>query len=250
MNSEGMHSESEIDSPIGEGSSQIYPPPEIGTSDAALTEDQALSLLKSSDLAAVDVECITKNTAAMKSRKVRLAVAAHPRVPRRIALRLIRELYTFDLMQFSLQPAAATDLKRAASQLLITRLASVTLGERLTLARRSSALVAAALLLDKESRVSQTAMENPRLSEAAVVKALLSPTATLLFVEAVCRHPKWSLRPEIRIALLRNQHTPLARALEFARRIPPAQLRDILHSSRLPEKIKAYLRRERGARSS
>jgi hypothetical protein len=46
------------------------------------------------------------------------------------------------------------------------------------------------------------------------------------------------------MALLRNEHTSLARALEFARRLPPAQLRDILHASRLPEKIKAYLRKD------
>ena len=49
---------------------------------------------------------------------------------------------------------------------------------------------------------------------------------------------------EIRAALLRNAHTPLARALEFARKIPPAQLRDILHTSRLPVRIKGYLRKE------
>jgi hypothetical protein len=63
-------------------------------------------------------------------------------------------------------------------------------------------------------------------------------------VKALCHHPKWSLRPEIRWALLRNEYTPLARAIEFARRLPPAQLRDILHNSRLPEKIKAYLRKD------
>ncbi len=223
------------------GSSQGASQPGL---DGALTEDQALSILNNRDLPAEDVERITKNSALMKSRKLRLAVAAHPRAPRRIALRLIRELYTFDLMQFSLTPSAPADLKRAAGELLVARITSVTLGERISLARRSSAQVAAALLLDKEIRVWQTALENPRLTEAAVVKALRSPKAAPLFVEAVCGHTKWSLRPEIRVALLRSPFTPLARALEFARRLPPAQLRDILHSSRLPEKIKAYLKKE------
>jgi len=44
------------------------------------------------------------------------------------------------------------------------------------------------------------------------------------------------------MALLRIPHTPLARALEFASTLPPPLLRDILHTSRLPEKIKVYLR--------
>lgn len=212
--------------------------------DPFLTADLALAALKDRDLSSEALEQISRNSAVMKSRKVRLALAAHPRTPRRIALRLIRELYTFDLMQFSLLPAVATDLKRVADELLVARLASVTLGERISLARRSTGTVAAALLLDRESRVWQTALENPRLTESGIVKALLRPSALPAFVKAICQHAKWSVRPEIRMALLRNEYTPLARALEFARRLLPAQLRDVLHSSRLPEKIKVYLRKD------
>jgi hypothetical protein len=210
--------------------------------DPVLTTDLALALVKDRDLSPDIVEQISRNTAVMKSPKVRVALAAHPRTPRRIALRLIRELYTFDLMQFSLLPAVAADLKRIADEILVVRLASITLGERISLARRSSARVAAALLLDKQARVWQTALENPRLSESAIVTALLRPGATPAFVNAVCHHAKWPLRPEIQLALLRNAYTPLAHALEFARRLAPTLLRDILHTSRMPEKIKIYLR--------
>jgi len=227
------------------------PSPQSPPSDpSVLTEDLALSALKSPDLPAEDVEQIGKNEALMKLRKVRLAIAAHPRAPRRLTLRLVRELYTFDLMQFSLLPAVPADLKRVAEQQLVARLASITLGERLSLARRSSSLVAAALLLDKEAPVWQAALENPRIIEAVVIKALQHMNASAAFVEAVCRHAKWSLRYEIRLALLRNPHTPLARALEFARRLPPPQLRDVLHTSRLPEKVKAYLRKDLDARGT
>lgn len=210
----------------------------------SLTEDLALAMLKNADTPAGDLESLSKNSAAMKSRKVRLALAAHPRTPRRLALRLIRELYTFELARFPLMSAAAADLRRTADELLIARLASITLGERIALARRSSARVAAALLLDRDAHVWQPALENARVAEVAIVKALQSAHAAPAFVAAVSRHAKWSLRPEVRIALLRNPNTPMARALEFARLLRPAQLRDILHTSRLPEKIKSYLRKE------
>ena len=195
------------------------------------------------NLSAGEIEQIAQDAGVMKSRKVRRALAAHPRTPRRIALRVIRELYTFELMQFSLTPSAAADLKHVADELLVGRVASISLGERISLARRSSQMVAAALLLDKDKRVWEPALENPRMTETAIVKALQRTTAATAFVLAVCRHPKWSLRAEIRVALLRNSHTPLARAIEFARGIPPRQLRDILHTSRLPEKTKEYLRK-------
>lgn len=217
-------------------------------SETDLNEDGALALLKNGDISSEEIEKLRQNPAAMSSRKVRLAMAAHLRTPRRMALRLIREFYTFDLMQFSQLSAAPADLRRVADDQLITRLSSITLGERISLARRSSTHVVSALLTDKDASVWQPALENPRLTEAAVVKAV-QRGVTPAFVEAVCHHQKWSVRAEIRIALLRNAHTPLGRALEFARRLPPTQLRDILHASRLPEKVKASLRKEINSRS-
>jgi hypothetical protein len=214
-----------------------------------LNEDLALALLERRDLPPEALEQLGQDPAALKSRKVCFALAANPRTPRHLALRLLRHFYTADLMHFALRPSVAADLKHFAAEQLVTRLPGVTLGERLTLARRASEKVAAELLLDKESRVARTALENARLTEAAVVKALLRPNAGAAFVEAVCQNPKWSVRREIRVALLRSPHTPLARALEFARNLPPPLLRDVLHTSRLPENIKAYLRENLKQRS-
>jgi len=209
----------------------------------AITEDLALALLKNRDLSSDAVEQLAKNSGVTKSRRVRLAIAAHPRAARHVCLRLIRDFYTFDLMRFALLPGVAADIKHAADELLLSRIASVTLGERISLARRASKTITAALLLDKEAPVWQAAVESPRLTEAAVVRALRRPSATPALVEAICHHPRWSPRHEIRIALLRNPHTQLARALEFAHALPPAQLRDALHGSQISERLKIYLRK-------
>jgi hypothetical protein len=203
---------------------------------AALIEDQALAQLKQRNLPIEAVEEIVRNTGLMKSRKVRILLAAHPCAPRRVALRLIREFYTFDLMQFALRPGTPADLRRFADELLIS------LGECISLARRSSEVVAGALLLHLETAVWQAALQNPRLTERAIIKGLSRTAATSPFVEFLSRHSKWASRAEIRLALLRNSHTPTERAAEFARELPAAQLRDVLHSSRLPEEVKEFLR--------
>lgn len=208
----------------------------------ALSEDQALAQLKQRNLPIEAVEEIARNSGLMKSRKIRILLAAHPCAPRRVALRLVREFYTFDLMQFALRPGTPADLRRFADELLISRVASMTLGECISLGRRSSEMVAGALLLHQETRVWQAALQNPRLTELAIIKALGRTAATPAFVEFLSRHPKWASQPEVRIALLRNPRTSARRALEFARELPAGQLRDILHSSRLPEQIKEYLR--------
>jgi len=218
--------------------------PMRSTPESALTEDLALASLNDPATDKESIEQISVDAGVMKSRKVRLALASHARTPRRIALRVIREFYTFELMQFALLPVAPADLKRMADELLIGRIASITLGERIALARRCSGAVAGGLLLDKEARVWQTALENPRLTESGVIRALTKTGASRPFVEAVCYHGKWSPRIEVRFALLRSAYTPLSKAIEFARRIPPPQLWDILHASKLPESVKRVLRKE------
>jgi hypothetical protein len=243
--------------------------------DPALTGDLALSLLNRSDLHPEILERLAKNANALKSRKVRIALASHPHTPRHVSVPMARQFYTFELMKFTLSPSVPADVKIAVEDVLISRLNTVTIGERLTLARRASGRVGAALLLDvdnsdgkikdderkidpqikiknaaavaRDTRVMQTALDNPRLTEAHVIGAVLRPAATAALVHAVARHPKWSCRREIRVALLRTEHLSLARALEFSHDIPAALLQELLASSRLPAQIKAQLLHKCGA---
>ena len=257
--------------------------------DPAFTEDLALALLKRADLPAEVLEQIAKNANALKSRKVKIALVSHPHTPRHVSVPLARQFYTFDLMKVALSPRVPADVKVAVDHVLISRLKTVILGERLTLARRASGRVAAALLLEVESgdgkiiggktmdgktmdrkitdrktiagktiagntiaakavardtRVMQAALENPRLTEALVINAVLGRAAGAALVQAVARHAKWSRRREIRAALLRTAHLSLARALEFSREIPAPLLQEVLASSRLPAPIKAQLLRQ------
>jgi len=245
--------------------------------DPALTEDLALSLLKRADLQPQVLEHLAKNASLLKSRKVKIALASHPHTPRHVSVPLARQFYTFDLMKVALSPGAPADVKGAIDDILIARLETVTIGERLTLARRASGRVAAALLLNVENdkvvdgkivegkieqgkiieskiilgktpssqaRIMQTALDNPRLTEALVISTALRADASAALVHAIARHKKWSPRKEIREALLRTEHLSLARALTFARAISPPTLREILQGSRLPEAIKDQLSRE------
>jgi hypothetical protein len=235
--------------------------------DPALTQDLALALLHRGDLPSDVLEQLARNATPLKSRKVRIALACHPHTPRHVSVPLARQFYTFDLMKVALAPEVPADVKVAVDDVLIARLKTITLGERLTLARRASGRVAAALLLDVENldaknadaknvdaktiaratRVMQTALENPRLTEAFIINAVLDGSASAGLVHGVARHSKWSHRREIRVALLRSEHLSLARALEFSRDVPARLLHELLASSRLPDPIKDQLQRENSA---
>ena len=178
--------------------------PLAAASDPALSEDIALALLKRGDLTAPTLEKLAKNPALAKSRKIKIALIEQPRTPRHVSLSLLRHLYTFDLMTVALMPVVAADIKIAVEEALINRLETISTGEKMSLARRASARVAAALLADADMRVVNTALENSRLTEAMVAKSLLRHDSADSLAESVGRHVKWSLRPEIQHALQRR----------------------------------------------
>lgn len=217
-------------------------------SDPALSEDLALALLERRDLPPEALEALSNNEPALKSRRVLVGVVAHHKTPRHVSLPVIRHLYTFELMQLALSATVLTDIKKSAEETLVSRLEKITLGERTTLARRASGRVAAALLLDSEPRVVEVAVTNPFLTEVLMVKALMSEKATAALIELACKDGKWSLRREVRIALLRNPLTPAGPAAEFARSLPTGVLHELLQESRLPDPARACLQRELHAR--
>lgn len=218
--------------------------------DPALTGDLALALLKRADLPGEVLEQLSKNRAALKLRKVKIALACHPHTPRHVSVPMIRQFYTFDLMKVALSPVVPADVKLSADETLIARLKTITLGERLTLARRASGRIAGALLLDAEQRIMRAALENSRLTEGPVVKAVLNSSASVALVQAVSRHAKWSYRRDVQIALLQTEHLSLARARAFASGISPTLLGEILQTSRLSAGIKEQLLRESQKSSS
>ena len=199
---------------------------------SSFNEDQALAFLQRRDLNADMLASLARNPEAMKSRKVLLALIAHPRTPRHISIPLLRRVFVFDLVQVTLTPAVAADIKRAAEDQLIVRLETLSTGEKTTLAKRASGRVAAALLQDEDARVVAPALDNPQLTESLVIQAVMKPRAPAILFELVSEHRNWCLRPEVQLALLRSEKTPLARAQEFASRHSKEVLESVLPENR------------------
>jgi len=179
---------------------------------------------------------------------VGLIVTSCPKTPRHVSVPALRQLFTFDLMNVALAPLVPADVKMAAEDVLILKMETISLGGRLSLARRASGRVAGVLLLDDEPRIVRAALENGRLTESLVAKAVLRAHAPSHTVTAICDHEKWSLRRDVRVALLRNEKTPVSRAVEFAHGLPAALLQEILRESKLPVNVKEYLLAEIGTR--
>jgi hypothetical protein len=197
-----------------------------------LTEDAALALLHNAEISAEAIASLSREPVVAKSRKVILALVTHSRTPRHISLPLLRRMFTFDLVQVTKTPVVAADIERAAEDQILIRIEALPAGQKITLARRASGRIAAELLRDPHQRVISPALENPQLTEALVIQAIMKRSTPQTAFALISAHPKWSQRREVQIALLRSEKTPLDRAKRFACNFSEAFLRSILPQAR------------------
>lgn len=215
----------------------------VAAGHGALNEDLALVMLRRRDLPAAAIETLTRNHVVMKRREVLVQVAQHQHTPRHVSLPMLRRLFTFELMQIALTPSVAADVKLVAEEVLVGKLETLALGECITLARQASPGVAGALLLHSERAVIEAALQNPRMTEASIVKALAKPEVPAPLLTMLIEHSKWSLRREILVGILRRPEASETTVLEIAARIPRPALYELMQQMRLPPGREELLRR-------
>ena len=198
-----------------------------------LDENHLLALLKRRDLSEDLLKAVYACPQAEGSHLLRVALVKNPATAAPIVLSLLPHLHLFELVNICFLPGVTADQKLAAERAIIQRLATTELGNKITLARRATSTVVDALLQEGDPRLLEPCLGNPHLKEAAIFRFLSGPKATAETISIVARHPKWKSRPNLRLAILRNNRTPLVWYPLFLPALPAAELRTILSSQRL-----------------
>jgi len=209
-----------------------------------LGEDQLLVLLKRRDLGEQLVKGIGKLPLVSASRRLLIALTAHPQAPAPLLSTLLPQLFLFELVTLLQLPGSGADLKLAAERAILKRLPETELGNRIALARRGTPALLEALLKQGEPRLLEAVLENPRLKEAGLHSFLRSASATPEAISAVARHPRWGKRPNLRFAMLRNRHTPTVWFTLFLPELGPSELEAVAASSGLTAGQRAEVQRE------
>lgn len=208
-------------------------------------DDTHVSLmLERLDLSANVLSAVAEKGKWTASEGVRLRLARHPRTPKRIALAVVRQLFLFDLVRLSLLPAAPADIRRVAEEIILTRIPHLPVGEKLTLARRGPARVAGALIAEGHAQAIKLALGNAFLTESQVLKVLAKPGVPPRSVAAIAQHPKWSCQYNVRIALVRNSHTPVPVVLAFLPNLTLRDLKEIAGLEGLAPHLRKYIQQE------
>ena len=210
----------------------------------ALDETQLCLLLERKDLPGEVLEEISRRKPLLKNYRVKRALAFHPRAPRLATLRLVRELYLMDLVQLTLFPGTAGEIRRNAEDQLVARLPQLPLGQKITLARRGSARVAGALLAEGHPQVRAVVLDNAYLTEAQILKVLSREKLSPDVVREIAQHRKWSTVYNVRLALVRHPASTLSSVLSYLPDLTVPDLRDLAAPGIVPESLRKYLQAE------
>lgn len=208
-----------------------------------LNDDHVKVLLSRRDLPPVFFRELGTCERLLRSYDVKLALVRHPHAPRSTALTLLRHVHTFDLLRVAAAPAAAPEVRRAAEEALINQLAGLPLGERISLARQASPRLASALVADPQEAVYQVALGSPRLTQDGVLRALRDSSISAGAVEAIARHPRWSARHEVRLAIIRSPGASLARVLAMVEQVSRREMAELTGDQAMPREHRQYLAR-------
>jgi len=208
-----------------------------------LNERHLTVLLARRDLPRETAAAIAQNKEWMKSYRLKAAAARHPRMPQHLAMAQLKYLYLFDLVGISTTAGVPAQVKRAAEDAILSQKEGIALGERTAMARRCSGRIAAALLGDADRRVVEVALGNPGLTGHAVAAAVVRESAFPHLAEAVERHQRWSVLREVRLALLRSRHLPLARLMGILGGLNRRDLADLAEDPRAPASLRSYVQR-------
>ena len=210
----------------------------------ALDEARLCLLLERKDLPAEVLEEIGRRKPLLKNYRVKRALAFHPRTPRLVSLRFLRELYLMDLVQLTLAPATPAELKRSGEDQLTGRLPQLPLGQKITLARRGPARIAGALLAEGHPQILSVVLDNAYLTEAQVLKVLSRAKLPPGVLPAISRHRKWSCCYNVRLALVRHPEVTLSTVLSYLPQLTVSDLRDLAAPGVVPENLRKYLEAE------
>ena len=210
----------------------------------SLEEAQLCMLLERKNLPAEILEEVARRKPLLKNYRVKKALAFHPRTPRLVTLRLLRDLYLMDLVQLTLLAGIPTELKRNAEDQLVSRLPQLPLGQKITLARRGPARLAGALLAEGHAQIVSIVLDNAYLTEAQVLRVLSREKLPPVVVRTISLHRKWSISYNVRLALVRHPLSPLATVLAYLPELTVSDLRELASPGIVSESLRKYLQAE------
>jgi hypothetical protein len=135
------------------------------------------------------------------------------------------------------------EVRRAADRDLARRLPEMALAERVDVAKSAGRGTLLVLRFDSDYRVFQAVLDNRLATETDLIQVAARRETPPAALESLAAHPRWSARPALRSALLRNPRLPVPIALSLLSRATAADLAGLREAPGLSALVKACAER-------
>jgi hypothetical protein len=177
------------------------------------------------------------------SYKIQFGIVNCAKTPHTLAMRLLPQLFWNDLVRICENYRLFPPLRRNAENHLRDKVSGLTVGERKTLARTAPRSLIGLLKSESEPSVFTCLLQNPRLIEDDLVPLLSNEMTPVSILEAVAANRQWTNRYPVRLAIVRNDKTPLRLRLLFLSRIQKPDLQVLARTPHTAQIIRAAAER-------
>jgi hypothetical protein len=223
---------------------------QAAVSNPAFDENHLLVILKQRGLAEEIFTTIYANKQLIESHPIKFALVTNPAIPSHIASTLLPQLNIFELLKICLMPGVAPDHRQLAERVIIQRIPTQPLGNKITLARRGTSAIVESLLREGVPTLVEACLDNPHLKEGSVHQFITAATSTAETLSMVARNGRWKGRPNIRLAILKNPRTPTIWYTLFLPGLSRSTIKELLSVPRLTSAQKELVRQAMSGRRS
>lgn len=209
-----------------------------------LTEEHILIIANRKNISPEVLNTINKDVRWSESHPVRLAVAKNPKTPLFTALSIARFLRLFDLADLARNHLLPVIFRKKLEAMVIEKIPTLALGMKKTLAKVAAGEILISLIRDGYPDVIKLCLENPHLVEAHLYKVISHKITTPGTIRTIAENRNWTFRYHIKFALIRNEHTPLARSAQFLTDLKLGDLKELYRDPHLPSGVRPFIHRE------
>lgn len=216
------------------------PPPylEGALLNPALSQDELLMLIRNRSAGPALLGRVGQAQRWVRYYEVKRTLVRTPRTPLPVAQRLVAHLYWRDLVEVIEDPRVHPVVRRRAEQTLRERVEELSLGERVSLARRASLGLIPDLRESSESRVLRALLGNAKLREESAVAIASRAEVPGEVLTWIAQHPRWGAQFAVRAALVRNARTPIPVALKLVTQLPRRELERLANDDEAPKIVR------------
>ena len=204
-----------------------------------LDDFQILDVLRSPYCTAQIAEVLASSREHLGSQAIREKLAEFPGLSNAQAMNLLGSLSWAALIAVAQTPKTPALVRRQAERKLILQVPSMSLGEKIAMARRAHRALFPALIAGCDDQILAALLDNPRLVENDLVVLINTGDPPVEFISVVARHQRWGKSYGVRKAIVECPRSPLPLALSVLVQLPKSDQKRISDRENIPARVRS-----------